>query len=525
MKRPVTILLALCGTLASIRVAGQTASSLSLSGLTTNVLSPPGAPSTFSSPGCGGGTSDSWSYAIVAVDGTGATTQGGTSAGTNNNCVSLSPTSGAYITFHTPPVAGSASCLVYRTATPSGSSQNIGLLPTPFVCGQPFIDNGLYAGDLTSPPSLNSTGSVSASGNVTAATFQSTGVGSAGTSVWFQGSQLTGCGTALSPISPPCIPTAKAFFLDAPTMITQSYGWTANASPNTGYQLLYLDQPGTALGSVATSQLEYVAAGSSNQVLLGNTSAAPSFGTVPNAALQNSSTTVNGQTCMLGSSCNVNSGATAHSLAVNEGNGIAIAGAGPGNNGQVTTSAGSGSDPTFKDLFPVFVIPAANQNAGTPANSWSLGTCSATARTGTNAVGGTITCTSSQKAYLNFYLSQNWDTAVLPYIRFDVFSTDGGTGHTIIPSVAVYCAKGDGSTTDDGSFAAAQLSSTILLPGFPNRESTASNVQFNSTSMSGCQGGSVMHMQIGVSGTGTATNVQFYAVMLTVPTLNVAGAQ
>ncbi len=47
---------------------------------------------------------------------------------------------------------------------------------------------------------------------------------------------------------------------------------------------------------------------------------------VPNAALANSATTPNGQTCTLGSTCNVNVGAAAHSLALNQGNGSAITG-------------------------------------------------------------------------------------------------------------------------------------------------------------------------------------------------------
>ncbi len=276
----------LCGL--TTYTAGQTASSLNLSGLTTNVLSPPGQPYSFNSLGCGSGTSHTWTYAIVAADATGATTSGSLTNSTGNNCVSLSPTTPAYVTFTTQAVAGAVSCFVYRTAVPGGSAQHIGKLPNPIVCGQVFYDTGATDGDGTSPPTTNVTGSVSASGNVSATSFQAAGGTTAGTSVWVQGGQMSGCG------SPPCIPTTGAFFLDAPnSSITTSYGWTAPGSANSGNTLLFLHPPGSPVGGVATSAFDYVTAGVSNQVLLGNTSTAPSFGQVPNGALVNSSITVN----------------------------------------------------------------------------------------------------------------------------------------------------------------------------------------------------------------------------------------
>lgn len=59
--------------------------------------------------------------------------------------------------------------------------------------------------------------------------------------------------------------------------------------------------------------------------------------------------TVNGQTCTLGSGCNANSGAAAHSVALNEGNGSAIGGVGPGTTGQLLAAVSSG-DPNYKSL-------------------------------------------------------------------------------------------------------------------------------------------------------------------------------
>jgi hypothetical protein len=60
-------------------------------------------------------------------------------------------------------------------------------------------------------------------------------------------------------------------------------------------------------------------------------------------------TTANGQTCTLGSTCNVNSGASVHTVALNEGSGSALTGVSTGTAGQVLISNGSSADPTFQD--------------------------------------------------------------------------------------------------------------------------------------------------------------------------------
>lgn len=58
-------------------------------------------------------------------------------------------------------------------------------------------------------------------------------------------------------------------------------------------------------------------------------------------------TTANGQT---GSTVNVNSGATAHGVAVNEGNGNAIGGTSAGTGNQILASGGASADPAYKSL-------------------------------------------------------------------------------------------------------------------------------------------------------------------------------
>ena len=97
---------------------------------------------------------------------------------------------------------------------------------------------------------------------------------------------------------------------------------------------------GTSLAGLATG-------------LLKNTTSTgvPSIATAgTDYAAANAATTPNGQTCTLGSTCNVNSGAAAHSVSINEGAGSAIAGATIGTGGRVLTDQGASADPAFKTL-------------------------------------------------------------------------------------------------------------------------------------------------------------------------------
>jgi hypothetical protein len=82
-----------------------------------------------------------------------------------------------------------------------------------------------------------------------------------------------------------------------------------------------------------------LAVGGVNTVLTSN-GTDPSWGTVPNAALANSSTTVNGQTCTLGSSCGVNNGTSQYSVTVNGAAGAVLGGVAVGA-GQILQGASS----------------------------------------------------------------------------------------------------------------------------------------------------------------------------------------
>jgi hypothetical protein len=226
-RRWLPVVIALCCTFTSY-ATGQTASSLSLSGLSTSSLNPPAAPLSVTGYGtCSGAGTNTWGYAVAAVDGAGGTTTA-TSFGptTTGSCLSL--TNSNYFTFTTQPVAGAVSCIIYRTATPGGS--NLGKIGN-VLCGWPFFDVGqVVIGPGTA--SINTTGSISASGNVGAFSFTAGGM-SAGTSVWMQGGPLSGCGNPVTQPQP-CIPSTNAFFLDAPnSSILTSFGWTAPSSANT----------------------------------------------------------------------------------------------------------------------------------------------------------------------------------------------------------------------------------------------------------------------------------------------------
>lgn len=102
------------------------------------------------------------------------------------------------------------------------------------------------------------------------------------------------------------------------------------------------------------SAMAATAAGSTNQVLLGNTGSAPSFGAVPNAALANSSVTLNsgnnititGSPLSLGGSATVNvSGTTNHAIQVGNASG-SLTSVSVGATGTILNGH-TGADPSF----------------------------------------------------------------------------------------------------------------------------------------------------------------------------------
>jgi hypothetical protein len=185
-------------------------------------------------------------------------------------------------------------------------------------------------------------------------------------------------------------------------------------------------------------------------------------------------------------------------------------------------TAASGVSPVNSIDFPeTLIIPAANCNNATAGAGWSIpsgGTV--TCRAGTNNLGGFIAITDTSTTFAQFtvVVPEDWDSGTNPYIRFQVASTDTTSGHTIIPQIKVSCAKGDGSTTDDVAFNAAHSLSTTTLNTTANQFWSTSNVQLNSTDMTGCVAGALMIVQVGRA-TDTATQAAFYSATLTFPRL------
>jgi hypothetical protein len=196
--------------------------------------------------------------------------------------------------------------------------------------------------------------------------------------------------------------------------------------------------------------------------------------------------------------------------------------------GRVLTTNGSAgtyavllglNSPSFIDFPDVKTIPAANCSATTGGNGWSIGSGgTVTCRAGTNNLGGYISITDTFSTFAQFAVTipEDWDSGSNPYIRFFLASTDATNGHTIIPAIQVSCQKGDGSTTDDVSFNAAHSLSTVTLNGNANRFWSTSNVQMNSTDVTGCVAGALMIVSV-QRATDTATNAEFYSAAITFP--------
>jgi hypothetical protein len=188
--------------------------------------------------------------------------------------------------------------------------------------------------------------------------------------------------------------------------------------------------------------------------------------------------------------------------------------------------ATSGTAITCIDFPDVKEVPAANCNNATGGNGWSIGSGgTVSCRAGTNNKGGFVAITDTASTFATFQIDipEDWDTGTLPYIRVKVASTDATNAHTIIPSESVACYKGDGSGTDDVAPNATRSLSTVTLNGNANRFWSTSNLQFNSTDMTGCVGGSTMQVTIGRA-TDTATQAGFYSATITFPRLLVVQA-
>lgn len=270
--------------------------------------------------------------------------------------------------------------------------------------------------------------------------------------------------------------------------------------------------------------VSYGAAPSSNTVPVVTSSNTVTYEAVPNAALANSAVTVNGQAVTLGASGNVNNGAAAHTVALNEGAGNTITGAAAGTPHQVFCSNGSSSDPAFCDSRDVKIIPfaAAPGGAGGAGVSYASGQWTAASRAGTNNLGGALQATPSTGAALQWRmeLPLDWDASVQPSIRIE-YGSGSNTSGTVIWTVASACTKADGSVSDDPAFntESAFVSQTMAAA---NRAWSQSGQFTAAIGANNCVPGGGIIIRAAVSGTAAAT-INAYQAIVTIPTLPNAG--
>ena len=188
------------------------------------------SPTSVSVAGCPAGGATTWTYSMAAVDASGNSTSG-TSASTSAGCVAPLSSTNYNLIIGTAPL-GAVTCNIYRTT--GGTTGLVASIPCGAATPAMYIDqNSTTVINSSSPPSLNSTGGLSAKGTVAGSNFLASGSG-AGTSDWVQGSALSACtqgiGTVLTQPQP-CIQTTS-FFLQAASSIPSSFGWTAPSMTN-----------------------------------------------------------------------------------------------------------------------------------------------------------------------------------------------------------------------------------------------------------------------------------------------------
>lgn len=184
---------------------------------------------------------------------------------------------------------------------------------------------------------------------------------------------------------------------------------------------------------------------------------------------------------------------------------------------QVCTSSGASKTCSYIDYPETFYVPAANCVNAQAASAWSTGATPASlCRAGTNNKDGLLSpWGASDVGYFKVHLPNDWDSGASLDISIDLTSTDATNGHTIIMQASTTCAKGDGSTTDDVAFNAAQSFGTITLNGNANRTWNATLTGLTKT---GCIAGSTLWIKISRT-TDTATNVGVYGATVDVARL------
>lgn len=188
---------------------------------------------------------------------------------------------------------------------------------------------------------------------------------------------------------------------------------------------------------------------------------------------------------------------------------------------QSPVAGGANKSLVYIDHPHVMDIPAANCNNATAGSGWSLpasASPASTCRAGTNNLGGVLQFADANNAQFDLEIPGDADltTGNYPYIK--LFFTDGAnTSGTEIFQAQVSCYVSDFSATDDVAFATAQVFTTRTATA-ANR-SGSENLQFNSTSMSGCVAGASMIVKITRNTDTAASVVNVSKASITIPRL------
>ncbi len=207
--------------LAIANAQSQTSSPITVGGVVHNQLTAPATAPTAQVVGTCTGTNYQYQYAAVDAAG-GITTPSGANLAVSG-CSTLNTTT-TFNVVSTSTVPGASSCIVWRIA-PTGNKGKVGVVP----CGGAILDTSTSL-DGSSPPGVNSTGSVSALGTVTAQNFLAANGTSAGTSDWVQGATLPTCSATQSQ---PCIQPNSFFIAANSSLPSTPFGWLSPTAPNT----------------------------------------------------------------------------------------------------------------------------------------------------------------------------------------------------------------------------------------------------------------------------------------------------
>lgn len=169
------------------------------------------------------------------------------------------------------------------------------------------------------------------------------------------------------------------------------------------------------------------------------------------------STSANGQTCALGSTCNVNSGAAAHSVALNEGAGSAIGGAAIGTAGRILVDQGAGADPLFESMSQDCTLTLAGVITCTKTNGSSFAASATTdATNAANISSGTLPAARLPSQYKTWNLGDGIaNNAALATSGWPAMATPENASGSTYTITAIKCYTDNaGSTTiavTDGS--------------------------------------------------------------------------